>query len=189
MPSRTNRSAYVVLGLLADGPLSGYDIKRAIDDVTSHFWRESYGQIYPVLAQLMRQRLVTRKRAGRGARPRFEYTLTAAGRAALRAWLLESPEPESVRHELLLKLFFGKAAPASVLASHIRAFRARNQAFHATLVDGCRELEAESGSSQHLRLTMLNGVYVTEARVRWADEALAELERMPKTAPVGRRRA
>src|SRR5262245_54574478 len=177
MNAKPNRSAYVVLGLLGDGPRSGYDIKRAIDEVTSHFWRESYGQIYPVLAQLVRRRLVTRARKSRGRRERFEYALTTAGRAALRDWLLEPPQAESVRHELLLKVFFGATKSPDVLAGHVREFRSRNQALQQALAAGLDDDEATGDANLHVRLTMLNGLYIAEARVRWADEALRELQR------------
>ena len=42
----------VVLGMLWHGPLSGYDIKRAVERSTASFWRASYGQLYPELKRL-----------------------------------------------------------------------------------------------------------------------------------------
>ena len=35
----------VVLGMLWHGPLSGYDIKRAVERSTASFGRASYGQL------------------------------------------------------------------------------------------------------------------------------------------------
>src|SRR2546421_362366 len=48
----------VVLGMLALGNRTGYDIKQVVDKSTRHFWAASYGQIYPELRRLEDQGLV-----------------------------------------------------------------------------------------------------------------------------------
>ena len=64
----------VVLGLLADGPRSGYDIKAIVDRSTRFFWAASYGQIYPELRRLEAEGLIEgedfRTAAGAGASSR-----------------------------------------------------------------------------------------------------------------------
>ncbi len=42
----------VVLGLLMEKELSGYDIKIVFEDVFTHFFDGSFGMIYPTLRQL-----------------------------------------------------------------------------------------------------------------------------------------
>ena len=46
MRERTTR--YVLLGMLAnwDG-MTGFEIRKVIEGSVRHFWRESFGQIYP----------------------------------------------------------------------------------------------------------------------------------------------
>ncbi|HEY1421381.1 MAG TPA: PadR family transcriptional regulator, partial [Candidatus Dormibacteraeota bacterium] len=51
-------TSYVLLGMLANGPQSGYDIKQLADISTRHFWAISYGQIYPELKRLVKAGLV-----------------------------------------------------------------------------------------------------------------------------------
>ncbi len=175
---RPNRTAYVILGLLADGPLSGYEIRQHIDEAIGYFWHESYGQIYPVLGRLDRRRLI-RPVAGRarGARRRTRYGLTAAGRRALVRWLQTPPEPDTVRNEMLLKLFFGRNLPVAALRAHIEAFRERARRLHAYFADAETAIGAEVPKAKRLywMLTLRSGQLVVEARLRWADEALARL--------------
>ena len=45
-------TGYVILGMLASGARTGYDIKTIVDDSTRFFWAASYGQIYPELRRL-----------------------------------------------------------------------------------------------------------------------------------------
>lgn len=101
-------TARVVLGMLELGARTGYDIKRAIDLSTRFFWNASYGQIYPELHRLEERGLVSAKPDPHGGRQRTSYTLTAAGRAALRDWLRDDQEfTFEARDEGVLKLFFG----------------------------------------------------------------------------------
>src|SRR5882672_9949585 len=82
-------TSYVILGLLALGAQSGYDIKQLADMSTRHFWATSYGQIYPELRRLTQSGLIKAEDASRGNRERTLYHLTAEGRKALRAWVAD----------------------------------------------------------------------------------------------------
>jgi DNA-binding PadR family transcriptional regulator len=44
-PQRRGRTRNAVLGVLACGSSTGYDIRKLPSETTSHFWKESYGQI------------------------------------------------------------------------------------------------------------------------------------------------
>ena len=78
-------TARVILGMLALGARTGYDIKRAIDLSTRFFWGASYGQIYPELHRLEERGLVR---------------ATPDPRAAGSARRTRSPRPGSQRYEL-----------------------------------------------------------------------------------------
>ena len=84
-------TAYVILGMLAWGPRSGYDIKAAVDYSVRFFWAASYGQIYPELRRLSEAGLVEGEAEPDSGRRRTVYRLTAAGREALEDWLAEEP--------------------------------------------------------------------------------------------------
>ena len=59
--AKESKTRFAILGLLCEGQLSGYDIKKLIDIRFKLFWNESFGQIYPELEKLEREGLVTRK--------------------------------------------------------------------------------------------------------------------------------
>jgi len=111
MPVRS--STYLVLGMLRLGASSGYAIKKAADVSTRFFWATSFAQVYPELARLERERLVTRRDEPRGARRRSAYQVTGDGERALLAWL-RSPRqaPPQFRVEGILRLFLADALPA-----------------------------------------------------------------------------
>jgi DNA-binding PadR family transcriptional regulator len=102
---------WAVLGLLAHGPRSGYDIKRVVDRSIRHFWAASYGQIYPELKRLEEAGWIAGKDADRGGRSRRVYRITAAGRRQLDGWLHGYETRIEMRDESLLRLFFADVLP------------------------------------------------------------------------------
>ena len=54
-----NSTSYVILGGLSVEPnLSGYDMRKGIQNSIGYFWGESYGQIYPALKRLASEGLI-----------------------------------------------------------------------------------------------------------------------------------
>src|SRR5439155_6344924 len=99
---------------------SGYDLKKRIEGSVAHFWSESYGQIYPILAHLASQGLVERRLERQKGKPdRQVYSITAEGQERLGAWLTAPARDESFRSELLLKLFFGRRRPLEESIRHL----------------------------------------------------------------------
>src|SRR5262245_65668124 len=99
-------TARVVLGLVALGPRTGYDVKRIADSSTRFFWGARYGQSYPELRRLEAEGLVEARDEPRGRIRRHVYRITPAGQAAVRDWLLEQETAFELRDEGLLRLFF-----------------------------------------------------------------------------------
>src|SRR5918912_858425 len=102
----------VILGMIALGRRTGYDIKAFIDKTARHFWAASYGQLYPELKRLEDQGLVRGRSEPSGGRARTVYDLTDAGTAVLKRWLEADDEPSyELRDEGMLKLFFSDSLP------------------------------------------------------------------------------
>jgi len=50
--ARGRQTELAVLGALSVQPMTGYAVREEIRQLLGHFWSESYGQIYPALAEL-----------------------------------------------------------------------------------------------------------------------------------------
>src|SRR5215510_13614233 len=82
-------TSYLVLGLVAaGGPCTPYDLKRLVAETVGYFWTFPHSQLYAEPARLAAAGLLSERRE-RGGRNRRHYTITEAGRAAVRAWLAE----------------------------------------------------------------------------------------------------
>ena len=172
-------SQYALLGLLSRGPHSGYDLKKRIESSIGHFWRESYGQIYPNLKDLERTGHVTSELERQEGRPdKKVYTITKAGRGALERWLEELPKPSPPRNELLLNLFFAHHAPGRA-AEHVKEYKQRFGEDLETYKGVERWLETEHAGHPALPywlMTLSYGRLEAEALLKWCDETLATLD-------------
>ena len=172
-------SQYALLGLLSRGPHSGYDLKKSIESSIGHFWRESYGQIYPNLKLLERTGHVTSELERQEGRPdKNVYTITERGREALKRWLEASPKPGPPRNELLLKLFFAHHAPERA-AEHVRGYKQRFEEDLETYKGVERWLETEHADHPALPywlMTLSYGRLEAEALLKWCDETLTTLD-------------
>lgn len=190
---KSNRSRYAILGVLSEGPASGYDIRKTIEQELSHFWNESYGQIYPILRALAEERLATRRRKKQRGKPdRQVYSITAKGRRALREWLSEPPSLQTERNETLLKLFFSGNLDTTERRELIEAYREKQRERLVEYEGIERSLEESSPEHPDLKfwlLTVSHGRAEARARIRWSDQVLREIEAREVAKGRSRRRA
>lgn len=122
---RISTLGYALLALLARKPLSGYDLAQHMKRPIGFFWQAQLSQIYPELAHLEEQGCVLHRVIMQEDRPPKKlYTITEAGRSALKAWVAQPPAPAVERNEFLLKTYtIWLADPEPAL----ELFRAREQ--------------------------------------------------------------
>jgi DNA-binding PadR family transcriptional regulator len=170
--------------MLSMGLETGYAMKKHVERNLGHFWNESYGQIYPTLRRLVEEGLATcQDERPPGRRRRKRYTLTPAGWAELRAWLVRPPERLPLRSELLLKLSFGERVPLEACQELLRGHREACEGH----VECLTQLESILRDNPRLHrdqpywlITLRYGHSVREAEVAWCDESLEQLEKMKR---------
>ena len=105
------------LGSLCLMDATGYDIKKLFEAAFQHFHSVSFGSIYPALAQLQREGLISlRVEAGERHPDRKVYSITDAGRRALIEELTDAAPTEQLRSEFMVLMFFAHLLPAERLA-------------------------------------------------------------------------
>jgi len=96
-----------ILGFLADGPATGYDLKtRCFDGAPRFFWTADQAQVYRTLDRLQKAGLVRSSRQRQRARPdRRLFELTGKGRQAVQGWLASSHRAPVLRDPFLLQVY------------------------------------------------------------------------------------
>lgn len=101
-----NKTRYAILGMLVEGPATGYEIKSFMGRSTVYFWRESDSTLYPMLKTLSEEGKVVSESAYVGKKRKEIFSITEAGIEEFNTWLKSPTGEETPRNEFLLKLFF-----------------------------------------------------------------------------------
>ncbi|MFT4081374.1 MAG: PadR family transcriptional regulator [Nocardioides sp.] len=184
MEPRLSPSAYAMLGFLAFGEASGYDLRRVAADTVANFWAAADSQIYPALTQLEAAGLVTSTDQP-GSRGRQVYRITPEGERALDDWLRQPARAPAFRHPAMIRLFFGWRLPAADLRllidrrrdqlreqlSGIERQRADANGMLAALPEGSDVARKAAFGA----LIIDGGVEITAAELRWWDTVAERL--------------
>ena len=179
---RTNKTRFAILGMLTIHPMSGYDIKQMMQTSTNYFWSESDGQLYPILAQLNKEELILcEEQTSDGGRKKKIYSITQAGRDQLKAWLMTDSNKPQIRHEFLLKLFFGNNIPIITNLEHLEQQKQRA----LTNLKNCERAEQEitqecpnSPDALFWLFTTSYGKHISHAQINWCDETIKILNKL-----------
>jgi DNA-binding PadR family transcriptional regulator len=160
-----------VLGLVAEGPRSGYDLAQVASRSTGYLWAPSRSQIYKVLPRLVERGLARSEAVEQHGRPdKAVYELTAAGRRELRAWVeTVEEEPEGGGPVFLLKILFGFVSTPEAIRAQLAAYRRlleRNLAAFERQEAGLPDDEPV-----YSRIALRHGIARARATLAWADEA------------------
>lgn len=167
-------TSHVLLGLLAEGPKHGYELKRAHDAHMPRAKPLAFGQVYATLGRLQRDGLVTEDaRDQEGGPERTSFTLTEQGRERLDAWLseVEAPAP-FVASALLSKVVVALLAADGLRAgAYLAAQRAAHQARLRELT--MAKLDPESGPGDVIAADF--AISHLDADLRWMDTTIARV--------------
>lgn len=171
-----------VLGVLADGPLHGYELRKRLSAILGPFRALSFGSLYPCLHRLTRDGLVEQVDAlsrddvagVTTKRSRIVYAVTAAGKEAFAEWVADVG-PESWEDEAFAaRMAFFSRTDAAVRLRILEGRRARME-------ERRRQLQlAIDRTNERMDLyaerLQRHGIEGAEREVTWLEE-LIELER------------
>ncbi|MEU9145978.1 PadR family transcriptional regulator [Streptomyces sp. NPDC048349] len=177
---------HAILVSLLEQPGSGYELARRFERSIGYFWTATHQQIYRVLGRMQGDGWIDVRDVPQEARPdKKEYSVAAAGRAALSAWLHEPIQPESVRHELAVKIrgaaFDDPAALIPEVERHHGAHTDRLTRYLAGELRDFTGLDAPAPADvgQELQHVVLRGGIAYERMtIAWLEDVLATLRRL-----------
>ena len=133
------------LGILSQGDTTGYAIKKQLEQGYGHVYAAGFGSIYPALARLSEEGLVSCVAQPQEKRPdRKVYAITAAGRLAFLDELDKMPGRDRIRSEFLVTMLFSDLLSAARLDELIEARLAECSADLARL-EACDMSGASAG--------------------------------------------
>lgn len=179
--AKINHSKYAILGLLTTGCTTGYQIKQLMDNSLQHFWRISYGQVYPILKSLVEEGLANVQVTVQEGKPdKKEYVLTTKGEEALTNWL-SSPLEEIpfYKNEVILKLFFGRHQSDEKTIKDLQEYLKVLEEKMATYLEIEELIHTHSHNkvdAKYWLLTLDYGKRIAKAEIEWCVNTIKIME-------------
>jgi DNA-binding PadR family transcriptional regulator len=167
---------YALLGLLAESPKYGYEIKRRFEGALGNVWSVSYGQLYPTLRRLSEQGWVTKKtEPGKKAAEKNIYSITEKGISKLNEWLLKPlRNTYKVKDEFTLRFLFFSKLPRETVLEYLKNQKKKSvlqkDSFQRTLVSLREEID------YYLQAIIRKGIIHLEAENQWLEEVINDIK-------------
>ncbi|MFH9235189.1 PadR family transcriptional regulator [Streptomyces globisporus] len=182
---------HAILVSLLERPGSGYELARRFERSIGYFWTATHQQIYRVLGRMVADGLLLVREVEQQGRPdKKEYSVTGPGRAALAAWLHKPIEPESLRHDLAVKIrgaaFDDPAALIDEVERHRQVHRDRLAHYLAGELRDFTGPDAPAppdAGRELQRVVLRGGIAYERMTIAWLDDVLATLHRLEAAGP------
>jgi DNA-binding PadR family transcriptional regulator len=178
-----------MLGMLAVRSWTTYELAKQMDRGLGRLWPRARSNLFNEPKKLVSQGLAVASEESTGRRPRTVYTITPAGRQALRVWLGTPGEGPVLEFEQMLKVFFAdQGSKADVLAAldHIREWARERQAENLAIARAY--LAGDGPFPERAAVLALTGRFLTDfadmvgAWADWADTVVADWPQDPRGA-------
>ncbi|RPA58306.1 PadR family transcriptional regulator [Gordonia oryzae] len=173
---------HAIMVSLSERPGTGYEISRQFDRSIGHFWSATHQQIYRTLRKLHADGLVSYEPIVQDGRPdKKVYSLSDAGRSALREWVATPTPIQTLRDDLGLKIRAADVPGLPDLITELERHRelhvARLHLFQSFEKDDYPAPDRLTGRKLHQYLVLRGGVRIEEGFIDWCDEVLTALKR------------
>ncbi|MFD9723608.1 PadR family transcriptional regulator [Streptomyces sp. NPDC059072] len=177
---------HAILVSLLEQPGSGYELSRRFERSIGYFWTATHQQIYRVLGRMEADGRLDVREVPQQARPdKKVYSVAPAGRAALSAWLHEPIQPDSVRHELAVKIR-GAAFddPVALIREVERHHQAHSDRLARYLAGELRDFTgpeapaARDAGHELQHVVLRGGIAYERMQLAWLEDVLATLHRL-----------
>lgn len=174
---------HLILGLLSEEAMTGYDLNKAFQQTAQHFWTTDQSGIYRALYKLRDSGMVTQEVIAQDDNPDKKlYSVTDSGLDELRRWLSTPLPPDSFREAWLGQVFFAEQISPGELRQVLHAYAdeaAANlemlTAIHSSVMN--RLGGAEPSERGYYRLMTLDyGIRIHQTTLDWLRSVIAELD-------------
>lgn len=170
----TTSTRHVVLGLLAQHPMSGYDIRHLLGGLSWLVDGPSFGTLYPGLHTLLADGLVTVEVISSEGKPsRKVYSITEAGRKALQEWASRRVQSGGSLKEFVMRLVLASSLSETGLRDCLERRLEQVVSFRPRIEEALVATSEEGDLGQYLTLDY--GLALADAEQTWLDRTLARL--------------
>ena len=179
-----NTTSFAMLGMLAIRPWSTYELAKHVDHSLRPLWPRARSNLFNEPKKLVVHGLAAATEETVGRRPRTVYTITPAGRRALRQWLGTPGEGPVLEFEQLLKVFFADQGTKTDALNAVATIKQWARDRNAENITVARSYVAGTGPfPERAAVLSVVGRFLTDFADmvnEWADRATTTIETWPE---------
>ena len=184
MARRGDTIELAVLGLLHEGPMHGYELRKRLNLMLGWGRVLSYGSLYPALKKMLRANLITEvatTTTPTSRRPRIVYEVTAAGTDEFQRLMSEVGPTAWEDDNFDIRFAFFSSTDMEIRLRVLEGRRSRLQERLQRVQDELERTQAEV--NRYAAELQRHGVESVEREVRWLSD-LIRAERGDDVAPA-----
>jgi len=159
---------YIVLGMVQDEALTGYDVKKWIESGIGNFYKASYGNLYPALKRLTDKKFVTMVEQPQGGREKKYYKATELGKKAFMEWLSLPFDFTLGAPALLAKVYFFGQLPEDIRKGQLQEYEIHYRQSLRKLRAMEKSLASEDVVTDYfMQSTLYFGIKNTQTAIEW----------------------
>ena len=161
----------VILGTLYTTEMTGYDIRKCIENGIGMFYKASYGSIYPILGKLLENGHVVCVDEAQGKRVKKKYTITESGKTAFLEWLNEDENNNSSIELFMAKVFFFDKLPQKAAREKISRYEEKLLEYKQNLMEKKETYEAlDNKETFYFKIsTLYFGICKLQSMIIWCE--------------------
>lgn len=113
---------YIIIGLVLEKELTGYDIKKEVESSIGMFYKTNYGRLYPALSKLADKDYLTMSEQMQGKRQKKYYKATELGKEVFLEWLSSPADVNMSGEAQLVQIFFYGELPKEVREKRLQEY-------------------------------------------------------------------
>ena len=159
---------YIVLGMVQNEVLTGYEIKKWIEVGIGNFYKASYGNLYPALKRLTDKKFVTMNEESQGGRIKKYYKTTELGKKAFMEWLSLPFDFTLGGSALMAKIYFFGHLPDEIRKQRLKEY----EMHYSQSLQKLKAMEkdvsnADVDADYFMLSTLYFGIRNTQTAIEW----------------------
>ncbi len=159
----------IIIGMALENPITGYDIKKYIENGISVFYKASFGSLYPALKKLTQKGYLTMVEQQQGNRKKKFYQATEDGKLVFYEWLALPVDLNDTTESRLVKIYFFDILPPEIRDQQLKEYELNNLNYLRKLEFLEKQFnEMPDRDCFYFKLsTLYYGICIIQENIRW----------------------
>ena len=171
---------YAILGLVNRKPMTGYDIKKALEDrALTSFWHAEHSQIYPELKKLVSEGMIRYDTSVKGEKLQTKlYSITDSGKKEFINWLKDDVEVERTYKDIFrLRTYFSDSIESEdflkLLKSQLKQHTEKKELLENVQTTVFNNMPPKKGTPELGDYMVLDGAVLREkSYIKWLQKCI-----------------